>query len=382
MAKTFHRKTDGSIVIKEGARIVGNLPGKPRVFSEQPLAASIPKLPETTLSELTGRPVRTKATPATPFSGEIALINEKISFLQEALISDPDAVVLLSDLDDITVAHNLEPDSELTLKQALDLYRLEKTLYREARTIVEQQADEANGVSHLHAFGDGKLGSAKKDSFYEPNTQEWLLARTNGIGGSDKLGYVDEHGEFVSYDSIGKRGYLNRVLEEKSPNAIAHILESERVVSDEESQALPLRIGNRLERTIQYDFAKSHPEYKHFEDKNTRTAEGRPWHRFNPDGVLQDSQTNEFGIFEAKTSRDIGAFEKALPGYLSQCLHNASAANLNFAVLVADIEGEPNQFVYRVDFTEKQLQDYRDTVDRAWLLHKPRYDRKMSRRVG
>jgi hypothetical protein len=134
-----------------------------------------------------------------------------------------------------------------------------------------------------------------------------------------------------------------------------------------------------LERTIQYEFAKNHSEYTHYEDKNTRTAKGRPWHRFNPDGVLQDNATQEFGIFEAKTSRDTATFEKALPGYLAQCLHNASAANLKFAVLVADIEGESNQFVYRIDFTDKQLQDYKDTVDRAWLLYKPRYDKKEAR---
>jgi hypothetical protein len=381
MAKTFHRKTDGSIVVKEGARIIGNLPGKPRVFSEQPIAASIPKLPENLAAGLAAKPLRPKTKPVAPFSGEVELLDDKISFLQEALISDPDAVVLLSDLDDITVPHNLEADSELTIKQALDLYRLEKSLYREARTLIEQQADQDNGVQHLTSFGDGKLGSAKKDSFYEPNTREWLLARTKGIGGSDKLGYIDEHGEFVSYDSIGKRGYLNSVLADKSPDAINEIMNSEQVSESEESQALPLRIGNHLEKTIQYEFAKSHPEYKHFEDKNTRTAEGRPWHRFNPDGVLQDSQSEEFGIFEAKTSRDTATFEKALPGYLAQCLHNASAADLNFAVLVADIEGEPNQFVYRVDFTAKQLQDYRDTVDRAWLLHKPRYDKKMARKL-
>jgi hypothetical protein len=381
MSKTFHRKTDGSIVVKEGAKIIGNLPGKPRVFSDSPLTASIPKLPEKLTSGLTGRPLQQKnISPNLYYSEEIALLDEKISFLRESALEDPESVVLLSDLDDITVSHNFSPDSELTLEEALDLHRLEKAAFLDARTTRLQQDDKERGITHLHPFGDGSLGSAKKDSFYEPNTKEWLLARTQGIGGSDKLGYVDEYGEFVSYDSIGKRGFLNKILADKSPAAIAEITDSEWEERDEKELNLAPRVGNYLERTIQYDFAKAHPEYTHFEDKNTRTAEGRPWHRFNPDGVLKDTETEDFGVFEAKTSRDIGAFERALPGYLAQCLHNASAANLNFAVLVADIEGEPNQFVYRVDFTEKQLQDYRDTVDRAWLLHKPRYDKKMARK--
>jgi hypothetical protein len=375
MAKTFHRKTDGSIVVKDGAKIVGNLPGKPRSINGAPIAASIPKLPGADKLEAVA-PKRPKTQPAQPFSAEIAAIDENITFLKDALISDPDAVVLVSDLDDITVPHSFAPDEELTLKQALDLYRLEKAIFREAQTNLALKEDKKNGVKLIQSFGNGKLGDAEKEAFNEPNTKEWLLARTNGIGGSDKLGYVDESGEFVPYDSIGKKNYLNSVLAEKSPKAVASIESSEVAVVDEIDQALPLRIGNHLERTIQYEFAKNHSEYNHFDDKNTRTAKGRPWHRFNPDGVLQDKSTEEFGIFEAKTSRDVATFEKALPGYLSQCLHNASAANLKFAVLVADIEGEKGQFVYRVDFTDKQLQDYRDTVDRAWLLYKPRYDKR------
>jgi hypothetical protein len=376
MGKTFHRKTDGSIVVKESGKIISNLPGKPRIPGATPVAASIPKLP-TDLSTKSS-PRRPKIQEK-PFSAEITTLDESIGLLKSALETDPDAVVLVSDLEDITVEHSFSPDQEITLKEALDLYRLEKAIYREKQTILEIKEDKKNSIKRINLFGNGKLGEAEKEAFHEPNTREWLLARTNGIGGSDKLGYVDENGEFVSYDSVGKRHYLNSILAEKSPKAIEAIESAEVASTPEAEQALPLRIGNHLERTIQYEFAKNHSEYTHYEDKNTRTAKGRPWHRFNPDGVLQDNGTQEFGIFEAKTSRDTATFEKALPGYLAQCLHNASAANLKFAVLVADIEGEPNQFVYRIDFTDKQLQDYKDTVDRAWLLYKPRYDKKEAR---
>lgn len=375
MGKTFHRKTDGSMVVKESGKIIGNLPGKPRALgSAAPLAASIPQLPANLNAS---SPKRPKFLKGRAYNSEIAALDENIEFLQKSLTSDPDAVVLVSDLEDITVEHAFQRDQEISLKEALDLYRLEKAVYREKRTILEMKEDKKEGLKRISLFGNGKLGSANKEAFHEPNTKEWLLARTNGIGGSDKLGYVDEQGEFVSYDSIGKKHYLNSILAEKSPKAISSMESADATTpSKEADQSLPLRIGNTLERTIQYEFAKNHNEYSHFEDKNTRTAEGRSWHRFNPDGVLQDKKTNEFGIFEAKTARDSVTFEKALPGYLAQCLHNASAANLNFAVLVADIEGEPNQFIYRIDFTDKQLQDYKDTVDRAWLLYKPRYDKK------
>jgi len=376
MGKTFHRKTDGSIVVKESGKIIGNLPGKPRIAGTTPAAASIPKLPSDLSSKAAPRRPKLQEK---PFNAEISNLDESIALLKSALETDPDAVVLVSDLEDITVEHSYQPEQEISLKEALDLYRLEKAIYREKQTILEMKEDKKNSIKRINLFGNGKLGEAEKEAFHEPNTREWLLARTNGIGGSDKLGYVDENGEFVSYDSVGKRHYLNSVLSEKSPKAIEAIESAEVASVAEAEQALPLRIGNHLERTIQYEFAKNHSEYTHYEDKNTRTAKGRPWHRFNPDGVLQDNATQEFGIFEAKTSRDTATFEKALPGYLAQCLHNASAANLKFAVLVADIEGESNQFVYRIDFTDKQLQDYKDTVDRAWLLYKPRYDKKEAR---
>lgn len=370
MGKTFHRKTDGSIVVKDGAKIINNLPRRPQLADGLPVPAKIPVTKSAKSSASVG------FSKPRLYARELAELDSNIDFLKTALLEHPDAKVIVSDLDGITTEHAYSEDDEITIKEAIDLYRLEKAILREKRTIAEQEEDAKKGQVKILSFGDKPLGTAAKESFHEPNTKEWLLSRTQGIGGSDKLGYVDENGEFVAYDSIQKRSYLNSVLADKSPNAIKKILETDFAAVEEKDQALPLRIGNKLERTIQYEFAKNHSEYTHYDDKNTRTAEKRPWHRFNPDGVLQDNDTSQFGIFEAKTARDKETFEKSLPGYLAQCLHNASAANLGFAVLVADIEGEPEQFVYRIDYSLEQLQSYRDVVDRAWLLHKPKYDKR------
>jgi hypothetical protein len=371
MGKTFHRKTDGSIVVKDGAKIINNLPRRPQLFEGAPPAAKIPAS-----DAKAGKPI---SKPSRIYDDEIAEIDDTLLVLRDALSEHPDAKIKVADLEGVTVEHAYDYDDEITLKEAIDLYRLEKAIYKEKRTLSEQEEDAKQGKVRILPYGDKPLGTASKEAFHEPNTKEWLLARTQGIGGSDKLGYVDENGDFVAYDSIEKKYYLNSILAEKSPNAIKKINETDFESIEERNQALPLRIGNRLERTIQYEFAKNNPEYSHYDDKNTRTADKRPWHRFNPDGVLQDNNTSEFGIFEAKTARDKETFEKSLPGYLAQCLHNASAANVNFAVLVADIDGEAEQFVYRVDYTPVQLQAYRDVVDRAWLLHKPRYDKKEAR---
>jgi hypothetical protein len=64
---------------------------------------------------------------------------------------------------------------------------------------------------------------------------------------------------------------------------------------------------------------------------------------------------------------------------MAQCLHNAAAADLPFAVLVADVEGEAAQRVIRLDFTPAQRADYRRSLDRVWKFIKPVYDRRMGR---
>lgn len=382
MAKSFHKKSDGSVVVKDNGKIVTNLP------SGRNVATMTPKVPLKNVARMAefennyddyyaafrnGKVAENVA----DIDADIAHLDANIYAIQKEASENPDATFVVGELPGITVETYHKPEDVVSAKEAADLYRLEKALLREKRTEILVAQDKAEGFERITEFGEGPLGEAIVEGFHEPNTKEWLLARTQGIGGSDKIGYVDENGKFVSYDSVDKKGYLNSVLEKKSPAHIAEIENGPDVAVDPVEQALPLRIGNALERTIQYEFAVNHTEYVHLEDKTTRVASGgRTWHRFNPDGVLQERSTGEYGIFEAKTSRDKATFEKALPGYRAQCLHNAAAAGLKFAVLVADVEGSKKQYVERIEYTDQELQDYRDAVDRVWLLYKPTYDRK------
>jgi hypothetical protein len=262
-----------------------------------------------------------------------------------------------------------EQDQMLSKREAIDLVRLNKAVLRSARTDRLIAEEAAAGELKVRPYGTGPLGTSVSVGTFETNTAEWLLARSQGIGGSDKIGHLDENNEFVP----ARASHIRRMLESKSPAAVDRLVTA--MQEDPEaslgSDTLPIRIGNLMETTIQHEFALTHGEYEHLEDKSSRVAEGRPYHRFNPDGVLLEKATGEYGIFEAKTSRDTATFEKALPGYKAQCLHNAAAANLPFAVLVADVEGEAGQRVIRLDFTPEQLSDYRRRLDRVWLLAKP-----------
>lgn len=388
MAKTFHKKPDGSTVIKESnGKIVSNLPA-PDSYAAPTAAPTVPTTAsldagtqadyERWFASFQERSQGPVGSDVEALTAHIDLIDRQIASVNEAFagVDDDTAVIPLAGIPGVTVDHAFADDALLTRKEAVDLMRLEKALLREKRTQV------LLGDAPLNEFGNGPLGVAEVEAFAEPNTRAWLLARTQGIGGSDKIGFVDEDGEFKSYDSIDKRNYLNQMLRSKGPAAIAEIESRPAEKPAEKDQPLAIRIGNHLERTIQFEFAQANPQYDHLEDKYTRTAPGRSWHRFNPDGVLREQETGRLGIFEAKTSRDSATFDKAVPGYLAQCLHNAAAADLDFAVLVADVEGEKTQRVIRIDFTPEQRQNYRDAVDRVWLLYKPQWDKNEARNLA
>ena len=285
-----------------------------------------------------------------------------------------EATVRVGDLQ-VTDLHVWGVDDVISQREAFDLVRLNKAQARAAQAEALMAAEEAAGVARLSAFGSGPLGSAVATGTYEPNTLPWLLQRAGGIGGSDKIGYLDENNEFVPYEY----GRLRSMLDSKTPEAVEQMKATARTgplpSGAVDASPLPIKIGNTMERTIQYEFAVAHPEYLHLEDKSSRVAVGREHHRFNPDGVLQERETGRFGIFEAKTARNWDTFASALPGYKAQCLHNAAAADLDFAELVADIEGY-GQFSLRLDFSAEERAEYRRALDRVWFWIKPEHERR------
>jgi hypothetical protein len=386
--QTFHKKANGATVVKDGGKIVTNLPS-PSSYAAPTAGPAVPgqrgpvdgDVQSTDITSLFERFNAQNTAPTPPIEEldeQAAELSGKIASL--ATLGD-EAYVRVGDLG-LHDLHIWNEESVISKKDAIDLARLNKAIVREARTKLLIEEDEANGITRLSDYGDGDLGTSTAVGTYEINTRDWLLSRAEGIGGSDKIGEF-VNGEFVPYSDAGKRSKISRMLSSKTPEAIGRIKNtapSELAPAGSfDDTAIPIKIGNHLERTIQYEFAVNNPEYQHLEDKSSRVAKGRAYHRFNPDGVLKDQATGEYGIFEAKTSRDSATFERALPGYMAQCLHNAAAADLPFAVLVADVEGEAAQRVIRLDFTPAQRADYRRSLDRVWKFIKPVYDRRMGR---
>ncbi len=380
--KTYHKQANGVTVVKERGKIVTNLaaPSKSALPKAAPNIGFIAVEPEgnekLALNQIFDR-YRGQFTTDELFS-KVEVLDAQITELR--LYEDGD-LIRLGDLEGITEYNGWDDETILDRKEAIDLLRLQKAILREQHTdFISEDYEKRVGVPIIEEYGEEPLGIAEVTGTYEINSVEWLLSRAEGIGGSDKIGHVDENNEFVPYDGA----HLRRMLDTKTPEAIERIRATgvRGPLGDTEQDltgsSLPVQIGNRLERTIQTEFALNNPEkYRHFGDKSSRIDPNRPYHRFNPDGVLLDTSTGNFGIFEAKTSRDSETYEKALPGYKAQCLHNAAAAFLPFAVLVADIEGEPEQRVVRLDFTAEELSNYRKTLDRVWRWQKPEHDRRL-----
>lgn len=403
MAKTFHKKSDGSTVVRENGKISNNLPaGKNSVPSAAPSVTGLAFVAETvtadatSLDDLYTRFEEVKVESLPTLEELDASIQAATADLEELRAMEVPVGEDGKEIPSIPVTslncdpYNYEEDALLTKGQAEYLLRLEKATAREQKTLLEKAADEAAGNQVVSEFGDRQLGAAVNEGVYEPNSREWLLARTQGIGGSEKIGEITDSGQFIAFDESGRRRYLHKIFAKKTDVAIEAIQTAQANEDGRLGKApIAAEIGNRLERTVQYEFAKNNPHLHHFEDKATRSAPNRPWHRFNVDGILEDKQTGELGVFEAKTAKDTETFEKARRGYMAQCLHNVAGAydpegkgpKVTFAYLVADIEGEPEQRVIRMEFTDSQLRSYREAIDRAWLVHKPEYDQNAAQSI-
>lgn len=371
MSQTFHKKANGATVVKKQGKIVTNLPS-PQSYQAPTAATVVPGLPvnEGDVSPEVQRQMFARLTERREHAAETDVRLAELDRQIEALRAIP-----------VDESEPVEGDTgQWTAKaktEAIDAVRLVKANAREEATVHRIAKEVAGGFHRLTDYGVGPLGTAEAIGTFETNSEAWLLARTEGIGGSDKIGYVNAENKFIAYDS----SYLRSTMQSKTPEAVKKIKADAAArangTMDAEVPSLPIQIGNALERTIQYEFAIGGIEYDHFEDKSSRVAAGRPHHRFNPDGVLRDQGTGDFGVFEAKTSRDAATYEKALPGYKAQCLHNAAAADLPFAVLVADVEGEHGQRVLRMDFSAEERAEYRRLLDRVWFVHKPEFDRRL-----
>lgn len=169
------------------------------------------------------------------------------------------------------------------------------------------------------------MGKYGKCTTYS-SREEWLMARSNTIGGSDAASVV------------GKNPWRSNV-------ELWEILTG-RVKAPDISNNDYVKYGTQAEAPLREIFKLDFPQYEmYYEENNMFTNSYFPWGHYSADGMLKDPD-GRHGIWECKTtnitssaSRD--KWDGKIPtNYLYQLLHGMLITGAEFAVLKAQLRSQ------------------------------------------
>lgn len=176
---------------------------------------------------------------------------------------------------------------------------------------------------------------------------EWLMFRTEGIGGSDVAGIL----------GMSKWSTPLKVWMEKTGRSVA----------DDLSNNASVEWGNRLEDSIREKFADDHPELEVSKFNASLVSKERPWAHANLDGRVRDKD-GRWGILECKTASSSVSKEwrDGVPQYyLTQVTHYMSVTGWDYAY-VAVLIGGSDYREFRIDRDEGDIEAISDAVDTFW----------------
>lgn len=157
---------------------------------------------------------------------------------------------------------------------------------------------------------------------YTSSREEWLEARTKGIGGSDASAIMGLNQYATPYTVwLEKTG---RIIPED--------------ISDNEA----VYWGNRLEDVVAAEFNRRHPEFMVRRKNATLTSKARPWQLANIDRVIKDDQ-GRMGVLEIKTAGSFRAddWAEGIPDYyLPQPIHYLAVTGYEFFAVACLIGGQ------------------------------------------
>lgn len=163
-------------------------------------------------------------------------------------------------------------------------------------------------------------------NYHPKNREEWLAERKKGIGGS----------EASSILGLNPWKSNQRLYDEKTGA----------VESEDISNQIQIIYGKQCEEYIRGLFACDYSnKYKVTYDEFGMVAnlKSQPWLYATLDGTLFDTETNEYGILEIKTTTiqnnsQWDKWDEQIPDYYyAQILHQLLATQYKFVVLRADI---------------------------------------------
>jgi len=196
---------------------------------------------------------------------------------------------------------------------------------------------------------------------FEHGSEEWLAARSLGIGGSE----------------VGTICGLN-----KWESAYALWAKKTGRISSEIPKSEPMEWGNRLEPVILEKFAEEHPELDVVTGAGTWCHKDRPWQIANPDALLRNRESGKWGVVEVKTAQFEDDWSEGVPRYYeTQVQWYLQTLGLDFAVVVALFHGnryreyDVEASTIAQDSALEQVERFRDH-----MLHdvEPDYDGSMS----
>lgn len=183
------------------------------------------------------------------------------------------------------------------------------------REELRTEKDKVDGV-HKEYVGD-TLGKAIKVASLPTGSEEWLVQRKNGVGGSDVgsiLGFVR-----------GRNTYRELMADK-----LSDVTEEDLLGQNVEGSAA-MR-GNNWEEAIFRTFASRHPEYDVIHSKESWMSKNDDFQVANVDGLIaHKGSKNIKGILEIKTSNRPLDWTDGVPlKYLSQSLWYLDTFGLDF----------------------------------------------------
>lgn len=309
------------------------------------------------------------------------------------LYSDPDALDALygTSLSSLTKSDEMTPEqarhaaAALTLaatnaaaderqSAALDAYvartRYEAEEDRMAAKLVEA-VPSGNANSDYKSMG---LGDAELLAITEEGSAEWLNTRNTGIGGSEMLAamglkdYVKKDGTLSEMSDKDKGYWLAETLAKKSHT----------VTEDEADRATTgaAARGHAWEPVLRAQYSLDHPEVEVSCGKQTwKGRDGEEsYQTINVDGIIRNAKTGRAeGLLECKNSDVDEKWENGVPvGYRAQVLSYLDATNLEYADLVARVNGDVRTYRINKDDPVSGVEgtptfaDYKPRVEEAW----------------
>lgn len=309
------------------------------------------------------------------------------------IYADPDAIDELYDFDPATLTH----PEKMTLEQArrtaaalllsasndaadarqdaaLDAYTARHVYEAEEDRMAAELVEmipSGNANSDYKSLG---LGGAEMLAVTEEGSADWLNIRNTGIGGSEILPAMGLNSTVRKDGTIGDQNERSRQfwLAEAAAKKAHTFTEDE---ADHSTTGAAAR-GHAWEPAMRAAYSDEHPEVEVSCGKQTWKGADGPdsYQTLNVDGIIRNKDTGRaVGLLECKNSDVEFKWENGVPlGYRAQVLSYLDATELDYADLVARVDGEMT--TYRIHRDEPlsgvegtpTFEDYKPRAVEAW----------------